>query len=841
MKLSTEVKIYGVFFAAAFAGVLIVGTVTYDSTRNLMVTDKSVSHTLEVRDSLDELQSAVLGAENGRRGYLLTGDFQYQLQFEACVAQIRPDVKKTELLTANEPDQQKRIAALTASTEETISIWEETTAHLQKGNGDAVEQIELTNRGAEVTARITSLLDEMTRAEDNLLQIKTTAASKTGDRTIATVAIGSGFSAVIVFLAIGLIHRDLSERRRGEERLAKERAFLDLAIASLPGTFCLFDRDGKLLRWNFNLETISGYSPEEIAEMNPLDFFVEEYKPSVREAIQRVFNERASDIDAEVLSKNGTQRHYFFNARRILVDGKAYVICAGIDMTAHKLAEMKIHEQANLLELARDAIFVRSPNEKIQYWNKGAEGLYGWTREEAIHLDFAKMAYQNRASFEEAKQILLEKGEWSGEVRRLTKARREVVVASRWTLLRDKEGKAGSILVIDSDITEKKQFEEQFLRAQRLESIGQLAGGIAHDLNNILAPILMGAQMLQKEVGSPEGLSMLTTIEATARRGAEIVKQITAFAKGLDGKRVLLQPQYLFAETVRIVRETFPKSIILRTDAKENLRTVFGDATQLLQVLLNLGVNARDAMPRGGTLGLAAEDVLLDEASARLLPGLQPGPHVLFRISDTGTGIPPEVGDKIFDPFFTTKGPHGGTGLGLSTVMGIVKSHKGFIHFDSKVGEGTEFRIYLPADLTPVAMVRAENPMVPPQGGGELILIVDDEEAVCTVTKRILESNRYRTLVANNGTEAIALFAREAREINLVLTDFNMPSMSGPDTIASLKKINPGVRIIVATGGDSVHGMTSAAELGVRALLKKPFDMFALLGTLQEVLQSPVS
>ena len=173
--------------------------------------------------------------------------------------------------------------------------------------------------------------------------------------------------------------------------------------------------------------------------------------------------------------------------------------------------------------------------------------------------------------------------------------------------------------------------------------------------------------------------------------------------------------------------------------------------------------------------------------------------------------------------------------------MGIVKSHKGFIHFESKVGEGTEFRIYLPADLTPVAMVRAENPMAPPQGGGELILIVDDEEAVCTVTKRILESNRYRTLVANNGTEAIALFAREAREINLVLTDFNMPSMSGPDTIASLKKINPGVRIIVATGGDSVHGMISAAELGVRALLKKPFDVFALLDTLQRVLQSPVS
>src|SRR5260370_2786566 len=341
MKISTEIKIYGFFFAAASAGILILGTVTYDSTQNLMVTDNSVSHTLQVRDSLEELLSAILGAENGRRGYLMTGDFQYQLRFEACVAQIRPDVKKTQLLTANEPDQRKTIAALIASTEETISIWEETTAHLQKGKGDAAQQMEVSNKGAEVTPEIIALLDEMTRAEDDLLGIKPTAASTTGDRTIATVAIASGFYAVIVFLAIGLIHRDLSERKRGEEKLAKERAFLDLAIASLPGTFCLFDRDGKLLRWNFNLETISGYSPEEIAEMNPLDFFVEEYKPSVREAIQRVFNERASDIDAEVLSKNGTQRHYFFNARRILVDGKAYVICAGIDITAHKLAEMK--------------------------------------------------------------------------------------------------------------------------------------------------------------------------------------------------------------------------------------------------------------------------------------------------------------------------------------------------------------------------------------------------------------------------------------------------------------------------------------------------------------------
>ena len=837
--LGTEAKIYGFFFAA-FAGVVILGLVTYNSTRNLMATARSVAHVLEVRDSLDELLGAVLEAENGRRGYLLTGDFQYQLQFEAGAAQIRPDVKKIALLTADAPGQQKRIAALTAATEKTISIWEETSAHLQKGQGDKAAQIQLTNKGAEVTAGIIALLDEMTKAEDDLLRVKASAASRSGYRTIATAALGSGFSAVIVFLAIGLIHRDLSERRQAEERLAKERAFLDLAIASLPGTFCLFDRYGKLLRWNFNLEAVSGYSPDEIKEMTPLDFFVEEARPSVQEAIQRVLKEGASNVEGEMLSKDGRRRHYFFSGRRILVDGKPCFIGSGIDITEHQLAEKKIHEQANLLELARDAIFVRCLEEKIQYWNRGAEGLYGWTADEAIGGDFAKMAYEDRESFEEAKQILLEKGEWSGEVRRLTKLRREVIVASRWTLLRDKEGKARSILAIDTDITEKKQLEAQFLRTQRLESIGQLAGGISHDLNNILTPILMCTQTLRDEVTSAEGLYLLGTIESAARRGAEIVRQIVTFAKGVGGKRVLLQPQYLFAEIVRIIGKTFPKSIILKTVLEENLWTVFGDATQLHQVLLNLAVNARDAMPQGGTLTLAAEDILLDEAGARLMPGLQQGPHVLFRISDTGTGIPSDIADKIFDPFFTTKSPDGGTGLGLSTVMGIVKSHRGYIGFESKVGQGTEFRIYLPADLTRLAGAQKEISSSPLQGRGELILIVDDEEAVSSVTKRILESNRYRTLVAHNGAEAVALFASGANEINLVLTDFNMPSMSGPETIARLRRINPNVRIILATGADSAHGVTSAANMGVQAIMKKPFDVFSLLDNLQKVLQTPL-
>ena len=435
----------------------------------------------------------------------------------------------------------------------------------------------------------------------------------------------------------------------------------------------------------------------------------------------------------------------------------------GQDITERKRAEHQIQQQANLLGLASDAIFVRDFDERIRFWNKSAEQLYGWTAEEAIGADFVKMTYEDPTPFKIAKRTLLEKGEWSGEMCKPTKEGLELIVASRWTLLLDDLGNPRSILVIDTDITEKKHMESLFLRNQRLESIGQLAGGIAHDLNNILAPILMGAQVLRQNSKDPDNSLILATIEGNAQRGAEIVKQVVAFARGVEGKRVILQPRYVIAEISWIIRETFPRSITLKTNEQENLWTVLGDATQLHQVLLNLAVNARDAMPQGGTLTLAADNVLLDEASAALRPGLKPGPHVLFRVSDSGTGIAPKIAHKIFDPFFTTKDPDKGTGLGLSTVLGIVKSHRGHIEFDSKLGQGTDFRVYLAAepglpDLAPAKQPTAESL---PRGRGELILIVDDEEAVRSVMKRILESHGYRTLGRHQGDRSRSLLRRE--------------------------------------------------------------------------------
>ena len=401
-------------------------------------------------------------------------------------------------------------------------------------------------------------------------------------------------------------------------------------------------------------------------------------------------------------------------------------------------------------------------------------------------------------------------------------------------------GNPRSILAIDTDITEKKQMEALFLRNQRLESIGQLAGGIAHDLNNILAPILMGAQMLRQNADDPESPFILATIEANAQRGAEIVKQVVAFARGVDGKRVLLQVRYVIAEICGIIRETFPRSITLKTEQQQNLWTILGDATQLHQILLNLAVNARDAMPQGGTLTLAAENVLLDEAGASLRPGLEPGPHVLFRISDTGTGIAPEIADKIFDPFFTTKDPDKGTGLGLIDRVGDSEKSQGThrVRQQSRARNGIPG---LPPGGTGTAPIGAGQAgtrrCASPKGRGELILIVDDEEAVRSVMKRILESNGYRTLAATRGTEAVACYVEKGYEISVVLTDLHMPDMGGVEAIAVLREINPSVKIIVATGAGSALGAPSATEMGVQAYIKKPFDVAHLLVTLQQVLQ----
>src|SRR5260370_34166249 len=651
MKLSIETKVYA-FFCAAFAGVVILGFVTYQSTRELIVNDSWVSHTHQVRQSLADLLSAVLGAETSRQDYLLTGDSRYRVQFLAGVDQIRPGVSKITQLTADDADQRDKFYKLTALTEQILSIWAATTDAARAGKADG-EPIPPLAREFELricVADLSTLLDEMNRAEENLLQARSGMAWRSGKRAIAIVLVGGGFSTLVVLFAIAILRRDLAERRRAEDALRRREAELKEAqrVASVGNWERVLQND--TVTWSEQLYHIAGRDPQDILPKyrEHAQLYTPKNWARLQTAVERALKTgKAYELDLQMVRPDGTTRWIAVRgeAERDTTGRIAKLRGTAQDISDRKREEHKIHEQANLLGLASDAIFVRDLDEKLRYWNKSAERLFGWTAKEAIGADFVTMTYEDPTLFEAAKRTLLEKGEWSGEVRKPTKTGLELIVESRWTLLMDDSGNPRSILVIDTDITEKKQMESLFLRNQRLESIGQLAGGIAHDLNNILPPILMCAQALLQNSKDPDNSLILATIEGNAQRGAEIVKQVFAFARGRQGNRVIMRPRYLIAEISWIIRETFPRSITLKTNEQDNLWTVLGDATQLHQVLLNLAVNARDAMPQGGSLTLAAENASLDDTGAALRPGLKPGPHVLFRVSDTRTRIYPNNAD----------------------------------------------------------------------------------------------------------------------------------------------------------------------------------------------------
>jgi two-component system, cell cycle sensor histidine kinase and response regulator CckA len=503
------------------------------------------------------------------------------------------------------------------------------------------------------------------------------------------------------------------------------------------------------------------------------------------------------------------------------------------EILERKSAEERLLEQADIINHARDAIIIRKfEDDQITFWNKGAEHLYGWSVNEALGEPIGKLIYADPKEGEAASRTLIPTGEFRGELRQVTKDGREVLVNGRSTIVRNPDGTPRSVLSINTDVTEQKKLEMRLLRSQRLESIGTLAGGVAHDLNNVLGPILMGAESLRSNPTGEHAAAMISLIEESARRGSSIVKQVLTFARGVEGERVLINPRHLIDEMVEIARKTFPKSIEVTGQYPEHPWSISGDPTQLHQVLLNLSTNARDAMANGGSLVLAAQNLEVDDNYAAMMPGAKAGSYATLRVTDTGVGIPHALVEKIFEPFFTTKDPGKGTGLGLSTSLGIVKSHAGFISVYSEQGRGTTFKVFLPAVQADVAAPQKEIPRAI-KGNGELVLLVDDETNIRRVAKMTLEKHNYRVLEANDGPEALAIFAQEMDSVSVVLTDMRMPYIDGIALIRALKKMKPDMIFIGSTGQEDEPRLAELQELGVVNFLSKPYDTRKLLTVLE--------
>lgn len=662
----------------------------------------------------------------------------------------------------------------------------------------------------------------------------------------------AGVAALIgagIILLAGRTHDAVEQSRAREAELANHAA-----LQRIVG------RVGRIGGWQIELPTRTMSWSDEVCDMHEVPRGTQPslaeglamFAPGSRTAMERALEACIRDgtsYDIELVKLTARGRR--FSVRTIGeavrdAEGRIIRVQGAIqDITERKEAETRLAEQAALLDQAQDAIIVRDLRHRVRYWNKSAERMYGWSADEALGRPVTELFYRppvNPDEFLRAMTSLLETGEWTGDLEQRTRAGHGVAVEGRWSLLRDQAGVPTAVLAINTDVTHRKALERQLLRAQRLESIGTLAGGIAHDLNNVLTPIMMSIELLREE-DTPEGRrETIDTIASSARKGAEMVRQVLSFARGIEGRRVPVNVPDLIREVEKIVNDTFLKSIEVSTRVPPGLPLVLGDPTQLHQILLNLCVNARDAMPDGGMLIVTAGRHEVDARYAAINPDARIGTYVTIEVTDSGHGMTAEVLDRIFDPFFTTKEPGKGTGLGLSTSLAIVKGHGGFFRVRSTPGAGSQFMILLPAHSGESAAPAPPVEAAPGTGNGELILVVDDDAAIRDVTRRILEGNGYRVVLARDGAEGVAAYRRRRDEIAVVLTDMMMPLMDGSAVIAELRAIDPDVPVIAVSGViEGVAAREVLAAAGRTRHLPKPYTTTELLRAVHGVLHPPAA
>ena len=631
------------------------------------------------------------------------------------------------------------------------------------------------------------------------------------------------------------VTHDLSERKRADEEAMR----MVTVVRDSNDAITIQDFAGKIIAWNHGAEMMFGYSEQEALKMEIWQLAPEDKAAEQKDFMRRLLaGETITSFETQRLTKDGRILDVWLTVTKLMDDAGRPIGIASTerDITERKNAERQIREQNEILFNLHEGLMIVDLANKITLWNRAAERIIGRTQGEALGRDpIEVLGIDDRDAISTIRTAVAQVGFWNGELKAKTRDGRKITLEGHITFVRDDSDRPRARLNLFFDITEQKLIEEKFIRVQRLESIGMLAGGIAHDLNNILAPMLMAAGLLKDKLTEPRELAILTMIEQGAQRGAAIIRQLLTFSRGVESAKGNVQLRHLISEMLNIIRETFPRDIDLDSKVPVDLWVVKADPNQLNQVLMNLCVNARDAMPNGGRLSLTAANTRLTEEQANLNPLAKPGRYVVVTVADTGSGIPKEIIDRIFEPFFTTKDAGKGTGLGLSTVMGIVKNHGGFVTVYSEPARGSQFKVYLPVADEPHAEPEKTS-VSAPSGHGELVLLVDDEASIRETTRQMLEAHGYRVITAANGAAALQIFVQYRDAVQLVLTDMMMPTMDGAHLIRSLRILEPSVKVVAMSGLDKAFLPEELDALGIQEVVAKPCDDIQLLQAIQHSL-----
>ncbi len=638
---------------------------------------------------------------------------------------------------------------------------------------------------------------------------------------------------------------DITDRRRADQALRQNELRLRTLFAGVSRLAVQgYAPDGTVRFWNRASEELYGYTAEEAIGRNLVDLIIPpEMRNGVRTAIREMQETGRVIPAAELLlmRKDGSRVPVYSNHVLIEINGAGRELyCIDIDLTDRHTAEEALRLTGAALQAAANAIVITDRAGVIQWVNPAFCAATGYGAADAIGRmprDLIRSGQQDEGFYHQLWQTILAGAVWQGEI--VNRRRNGELYTEDMTItpLRNADNQITHFIAIKQDITERKALEAHVLRNQRLESVGRLASGVAHDLNNILSPMLLAPDLLREYVQDPSARALLDAVESNARRGAEVVRQLLVFGRGLPGERGPVQLQALIQEMAGTIRETFPRNISVEVTAPAGIPAVHGLPTPLHQVLMNLCVNARDAMPDGGRLTLALALVEVDELVASAHAGVRPGPHVRLTVADTGVGIAPDTLEKIFDPFFTTKPVGEGTGLGLSTALGIVRSHHGFVDVETQPGQGSRFHVHLPAHPAGVPPPATASPAATlPVARGQGVLLVDDEPGLRQVLRAVLERGGYQVLEARHGAEALEIYAAQSDRLHLVLTDVMMPTMDGAALVRELRERGAQIPIVVMTGQPTLPASLQSSAAGLRAVLHKPIPSDALLQALRDAL-----